>query len=145
MTRARRVSEHLSDVDLTVGSIGERINPHYRRSLQDNPLAGTPLFDDQRDEISLTPPRLVKDSAARLHALEHLPVRDRQLTVLRVIAKYECICSMEIAEELQWPLHWISGRLKELRDHCGLIVADGTHLHGSRKYTNYKLNPEKFS
>jgi hypothetical protein len=127
------------------GTTGERLNDKFLERVEQNPLAGTPLFEAAQEQPTLTPPRTDKDSVARQHAFEHLPIGDRQRRVLQVIANYQPISSLGIARELEWPLHWVSGRLTELRKHYGLIVDAGTQYVGKKKYTVYKLNPEKFS
>lgn len=136
--------------------LGTRVNPRFREEVRKEPLAGTSLSEaahqEQTGAPTLTPPRMVSDSETRLEAFEHLDIPLRQKEVLQAILDHEdrtgeAISSIEIARSLRRPIHTISGRLTELRDHEGLIVIEGKKRdeRTGRNYALYRANKEKFN
>lgn len=103
----------------------------------------TPLGEQQKPRPVIKPARIVQDSITREMSFEALQpvIGERRASVLIAIYQLGKATSIEISRHLNWPMHCVSGRITELRDHLSLIEQCGIqedHIT-RRKYTLYRV------
>lgn len=132
----------------------ERLNPEYRRKLNEQAAYDTPLFDaaqakDQGHPV-IGPARTIVHHNTRENALRELQMSGKvahlQMEILRALDELDYASIRAIAKHLGCQTATISGRIAELRDELNLIVAHDKEKDPETNHTviRWKLNPNKF-
>jgi hypothetical protein len=132
----------------------ERLNPDYRRKLNDEAAYDTPLFDGAKAKEQghpvIGPARTIKNAGTRENALRELQMSGKiahlQMEVLRALDEIEPASIRTIAKHIGAQTATVSGRIAELRDELSLIVYhDKIKDHETNQTViRWKLNPNKF-
>lgn len=119
----RHISDTYSDWD--------EPNPYYRRALKDNPLADTPLFEQQEiPKDGPLPPRTKPRSATQRESWDKTKqhVTERQQQVLAALRERGPSTTADLSEFLEWTINLVSGRISELT-RLGYVVEAGSILN----------------
>jgi hypothetical protein len=120
-----------------------RLNPRFRVAVKEQPLAGTPLFEEAVQQPSMTPPRFVRQSVTQLVAWKAIQARTgkMQQDVLIAISDHQPCTAQKIGRWLGRPTSTITARIKELRDELGLIEECGSEHNAETGMPNtlYRL------